>query len=47
MDKLKQTKKLFKKLIKNEKSVFHAVDRISRSLLGKAKKSLYEKDNIF
>ena len=27
--------------------MFHAVDRISRLLLGKAKKSLYEKDKAF
>ena len=47
MDKLKQTKNLFKKLIKDEKSVFYAVDRISRLLLDKAKKLMYEKDNVF
>ena len=46
-DKLKQTKNLFKKLIKDEKSVFYAVDRISGLLLGLAKKSLYEKDKVF
>ena len=47
MDKLKQTKNLFKKLIKDEKSVFYAFDRISRSLLGKAQKWLCEKDKVF
>ena len=47
MDQLKQTKKLFQKLIKDEKSVFYTVDRINRPLLGKAKKSLYEKDKVF
>ena len=47
MDKLKQTKNLFKKLIKDEKSVFYAADRINRSLLGKAKKSLHEEDIVF
>ena len=47
MDKLKQTKNLFKKLIKDEKSVFYAVDRIKTSLLGKAKNSLYENDEVF
>ena len=36
MDKLKQTKNLFKKLIKDEKSVFYAVNRIKRLVLGKA-----------
>lgn len=44
MDKLKQTKNLFKKLIKYEKSIFYAADRITRTLLNKARKSLYEKD---
>ena len=44
MDKLKQTKNLFKKLIKDEKSMFYAIDRITRTLLNKARKSLYEKD---
>ena len=47
IDKVKQTKNLFRKLIKDEKSVFYAVDRINRLLLGKAKKSLYEKDKVF
>ena len=46
MDKLKQTKNVFNKLIKGE-SVFYAVDRIIRSLLGKAEKSLYERDKCF
>ena len=41
MDKLKQIKNVFKKLIKDEKSVFDAVDRVNKLLLGKAKKSLY------
>ena len=45
MNKIKLTKNLFKKLIKYEKSVFYAVNRISRLLSGKAKKLLYEKDN--
>ena len=47
MDKLKQIKTLFKKLIKDKKSVFYAVDRINRSLLGRAQKSLYKKDKVF
>ena len=47
MDKLNQTKNLFKKLIKDEKSVFYAANRISRLLLGKAKKSLYERIKFF
>ena len=36
-----------KKVYKNLKSVFYVVDRINLSLLGKAKKSLYEKGKIF
>ena len=47
MDKLKQGKNLFKKLIKDEKSIFYAVDRIIRMLLNKARKSLYENDKVF
>ena len=47
MDKLKQTKNLLKKLIKDEKSIFYAADRITRTLLNKARKSLYKKDKVF
>ena len=47
MAKLKQTKNLFKKLIKDEESVFYTVERISRSLLRKAKKTLYGEDTVF
>ena len=47
MDKLKQTKNLLKKLIKDEKSMFYAVDRITRTLLNKTRKSLYKKDKVF
>ena len=47
MGKLKQTKNLFNKLIKDEKSIFHAAYRITRTLLNKARKSLYEKDKDF
>ena len=32
MEKLKQSKNLFKKLIKDEKSVFSAADRIDKTL---------------
>ena len=46
-DKLKQTKNVFRKLIRGDKSVLYAVDRINKTLLSKAKKSLYEKDKIF
>ena len=48
MEKLKQKKKnLFKKLIKDEKSVFYAADRINKTLLNKARKSFYKRDKIF
>ena len=43
MHKLKQTKSVFRKLIKDEKSIFYASDRITKTLLNKARKSLYEK----
>lgn len=46
MDKLKQTQNFFEKLIKDEKNVFYAANRISRLLLGKPK-ILYEKDKFF
>ena len=43
MHKLKQTKSVFRKLIKDEKSIFYASDRITKTLLNKARKYLYEK----
>ena len=39
MEKLEQIKNIFKKLIKDVKSVFYAADRITRTLLNKARKS--------
>ena len=47
MEKLKQSEILFKKLIKDEKSVFYAADRINKTLLNKVRKSFYKKDKIF
>ena len=47
MDKLNQTKNLFKKLIKDEKSVFYPINRRSRLLLGKAKNTFLKKDKAF
>ena len=44
---MKQTKNLCKKLIKDKKSKFYVADRITRTLLNKAKNSLYEKDKAF
>ena len=42
-----KTRNLFKKLIRDDKSVLYAVNRINKTLLSMAKKSLYEKDKIF
>ena len=47
MEKLKQSKKLFIKLIKEEKSVFYAAGRINKSLLNKTRQSFYKEDEIF
>ena len=47
MEKLKQSKKLFIKLIKEEKSVFYAAGRINKTLLNKTRKSFYKEDKIF
>ena len=47
MEKLKQSKNLFIKLIKEEKSVFYAADRINKTLLNKTRKSFYKEDKIF
>ena len=47
MEKLEQSKNLFKKLIKDEESVFYASDRINKTLFTKARKSFYKKDKIF
>lgn len=47
MEMLKQIKNLFKKLIKDVKSVFYTADRITKTLLNKCRKSLYQKDRIF
>ena len=44
---LKQTKKLFKKLINDPNSVFYSVNKISRTLLNKSRKSTYGKDKVF
>ena len=45
--KLIQGKNLFKKLIKDEKSVFYAADRINKTLLNKARKSFFKKIRSF
>ena len=43
----KQMKNLFKKLIKDENSVFFSSDRINKTLLNKGRKSSYEKTKFF
>ena len=47
MDKLEQTKNFFKKLVRDEKSIIYAENRITRMLFNKTRKSLYEKDKAF
>ena len=43
----KKMKNLFRKLIKDENSVFFSSDRINKTLLNKGRKSFYEKDKVF
>ena len=47
IEKLKQSKYLFKKLIKDEISVFYAAVRINKTLLNKARKSFLKKIRSF
>ena len=47
MEKIRQGKNLFKKLIKEEKSVFYADDRINKTLSNRTGKSFYKKEKIF
>ena len=43
----KQLKNIFGKLMKDSNSIFYWVEKISRNLLNKAQKSVYEKDKVF
>ena len=43
----KQLKNLFKKLIKDQNSVFYLTDKINSTLLNKGRRSSYEKDKVF
>ena len=45
--KIKQVKKLYKSLTKDENSVFYAADSINKTLINRARKSLYDKDKVF
>ena len=44
--KFQQTKTLFNSLSNNEFSVFYATDKITTSLLNKARISLYSRDKV-
>ena len=43
----KQAKSVFKKLFTDANSVFYSDEKISKTLLNKARKSFYEKDKVF
>ena len=47
MDEQKQVKNLFKELINDQNSVFYSSDKITKTLLNKGRRSLYEKDKVF
>ena len=47
MDEQKQLKKLFKKLLNDQNSVFYSADKINKTLLNKRRRSSYEKDKAF
>ena len=42
----KKANNLLKHLIKDEKSIFYAIDVINQNVINKAKKSLYTKDRV-
>ena len=46
MDQQKQVENLFKKLINDQNSVFYLIDKITKTLLNKGRRSLYEKDSF-
>ena len=43
----KRVENLFKNLQKDPKSVFYSTGNLSKSILNKANKSVYEKDKVF
>ena len=47
MDEMKQAKKLFKKLVNDQNSVFYSAEKINRTLLSGARKPAYKKDKVF
>ena len=42
----KKANNLLKHLVKDEKSIFYAIDVINQNVINKAKKSLYTKDTV-
>ena len=46
MDKQK-AKNLYRALITDQKSIFYAIDRVTKGLVKKARTSLYPKDKVF
>ena len=43
---IKRTNNLFNTLQKNQKSIFYLVGSVSKTLLNKAAKSIFEKDKV-
>ena len=43
----KKANNLLRHLLKNERSIFYAIDRINQNVINKAKKSNYLKDRVF
>ena len=47
MEKLKRTRKLYKALKEDEKSVFFGNEKLTKQTIQKANKSSYAKDKVF
>ena len=43
----KKTKNLYNTLVRDQKSVFYATDKITNNLINKARTSTYAKDRVF
>ena len=43
----KKTKNLYNALVRDQKSVFYATDKITNNLINKARTSTYAKDRVF
>ena len=46
-DEKKKARNLYKALTNDLKSVFYATNKITKTLVNKARNSLYKKDNVF